>query len=341
ANISNCSFVNNLASSDGGGISGPANVKSTLAVKSFSIQLVRPIADVAGNFTSSGFNFIGDKGTSSGFTEATDQTGTVDAPLDARFDSFSIPASNFQTEKLVPRCGSPVVDKGSSASLAGALTTDQRGAGFPRTIDDPITPNASGGDGTDIGSLERGPCPQFTFIVNTTADSDDVNPGDSICDSDAVAAGSQCTLRAAMHEAETLTGDQMIKFDIPTSDPGFNAATGSFTINLTRPLPDINNTNLTIAGPGADKLTVRRNSGGFYRIFTFGSFSLENEISGLTVSNGLSEVDGGGIFQTTGVLNVTDCAFTDNFSADNGGAITSGQGFGFTGKLNVTNCSFE
>jgi predicted outer membrane repeat protein len=127
-----------------------------------------------------------------------------------------------------------------------------------------------------------------------------------------------------MHEAETLTSNQIIKFDIPTSDPGFEAATGRYTINLNGPLPDINNTNLTIEGPGADKLTVRRNAGGFYRIFTFGAFAEIEMISGLTISNGLSQSDGGAISQAAGTLNVTDCAFTDNFSAGSGGGIASG-----------------
>src|SRR6185436_4190735 len=107
--------------------------------------------------------------------------------------------------------------------------------------------------------------------------------------------------------------------------------------------PDINNTNLSIEGPGADKLTVRRSSGGFYRIFTFGAFAEVEAISGLTVSNGLSQNDGGAVSQTTGTLNVTDCAFTDNFSAGSGGAIASGtkSNSSFAGQLIVTNSSFQ
>src|SRR5262245_62067609 len=154
--ISNCTFLENIAAS-AGGISGTATVKSTIVVKSFSANLLRQVSDVDGNITPAGFNLIGDKGATTGFTQPTDQTGTVAAPLDGKFDFFSIPAE-FKTEFVIPRCGSPVVDPGSSDSLNGPLTTDQRGAGFPRTIDDPIRPNAAGGDGTDIGALERSPC---------------------------------------------------------------------------------------------------------------------------------------------------------------------------------------
>ncbi len=45
----------------------------------------------------------------------------------------------------------------TTALLAGrTLTTDQRGVGYSRTIDNPSIPNATGGDGTDIGAFEFG-----------------------------------------------------------------------------------------------------------------------------------------------------------------------------------------
>jgi hypothetical protein len=44
-----------------------------------------------------------------------------------------------------------VVDIGHS----GGLTTDE--PGLPRPIDDPNTPNAEGGDGSDIGAYEADP----------------------------------------------------------------------------------------------------------------------------------------------------------------------------------------
>jgi len=39
------------------------------------------------------------------------------------------------------------------------LTTDQRGPGFPRTVDNPSTAPATGGDNTDIGAYEVPPPP--------------------------------------------------------------------------------------------------------------------------------------------------------------------------------------
>ncbi|MBA3353821.1 MAG: hypothetical protein H0U23_15615 [Blastocatellia bacterium] len=51
--------------------------------------------------------------------------------------------------------GSPAIDNGTNASLVGTLTTDQRGAGYPRKFDNTSIPNATGGNGTDIGAFER------------------------------------------------------------------------------------------------------------------------------------------------------------------------------------------
>jgi parallel beta-helix repeat protein len=49
---------------------------------------------------------------------------------------------------------------------------------------------------------------QATYLVDSNADSGDLNPGDGVCE----AAGGHCTLRAAIDEANTHTGDQTIEF---------------------------------------------------------------------------------------------------------------------------------
>ena len=62
-----------------------------------------------------------------------------------------------QTRALL--AGSPAIDKGSPTNdpITGApITTDQRG--LPRPVDDPTIPNASGGDGSDIGAFEAQSC---------------------------------------------------------------------------------------------------------------------------------------------------------------------------------------
>jgi CSLREA domain-containing protein len=48
------------------------------------------------------------------------------------------------------------------------------------------------------------------IVVNTTADGADPNPGDAVCDGDAVQNGNQCTLRAAVQTANAIGGANTI-----------------------------------------------------------------------------------------------------------------------------------
>jgi CSLREA domain-containing protein len=92
---------------------------------------------------------------------------------------------------------------------------------------------------------------QATFYVNSTGDGHDANPGDGVCNDGTVVpppnvnATLQCTLRAAIEEANALTGFDTIAFDIPGE--------GVHTISPASRLPEING-NVTIDGytePGA------------------------------------------------------------------------------------------
>src|SRR6188472_187111 len=105
-----------------------------------------------------------------------------------------------------------------------------------------------------------------TFTVNSLADTPDAAPGNGTC----ATAASVCTLRAAIEEANSLSGDDTINFSV----------TG--TINLTGALPVLSS-NVTINGPGSGLLTVRRDTGGNYRVLQTSGVS---SISGLTISNG-------------------------------------------------------
>ena len=314
----------------GGGIFGQGTIKSSIIAKNNAGPFAG--SDVSGAFISEGFNLIGVADGGTGFTVQSDLKGTAAAPLDPKFDpnGVSLPGMPLPVPGL-PLCGSPAIDKGSS----DGLTTDLRGAGFPRLVDDPDESNA--GDGADIGAFERQTvCAQITFTVNNTGDADDANPGDGNCDSDTVTTGSQCSLRAALRESNEIGGDYTINFSIPTNDPGFDPSTSRHTINLTGALPEITNSNLIINGPGKDKLTVRRNTGGFYRIFTFGGVVESATISGLTVSNGFNNVNDGGALTFTGkTLNINSCEFNNNIAAWSGGAIN------VFAKLTVTDSVFN
>jgi hypothetical protein len=87
------------------------------------------------------------------------------------------------------------------------------------------------------------------------------------------------------------------------------------TINLTGPLPSLSS-DIQIRGPGADLLTIRRGTGGNYRIFTV-SAVVSVEISGVTLANGYVvgpnsfTAHGGGILNS-GTLLLRSSVLTEN-----------------------------
>lgn len=171
-NVSNSTLDLTLAGefasqgASGGGIyndsqaTGSATIKSTIIARSAAncnnqFSSCQSISDVAGSFTSQGFNLIGSSDGSTGFTAATDITGTSSFPVDPGLDPNGIQINGGPTETVALLSGSPAIDKGTSNGLTGTLITDQRGVGYKRTINKSV-PNATGGDGTDIGAFEFG-----------------------------------------------------------------------------------------------------------------------------------------------------------------------------------------
>jgi hypothetical protein len=89
---------------------------------------------------------------------------------------------------------------------------------------------------------------------------------------------------------------------------------------------------LTIAGPGADLITVSANSAGFAsQVLEIGAFTVN--ISGMTIANG-SHVDLAGGILNRGTLTVTNCTLSGN-SATYGGGILN------YGTLTVTNSTLS
>ncbi|HEU4712969.1 MAG TPA: choice-of-anchor Q domain-containing protein [Pyrinomonadaceae bacterium] len=175
-----------------------------------------------------------------------------------------------------------------------------------------------------------------TFTVNSLLDTPDAAPGNGTC----ADLNGACTLRAAIQETNSLSGDDTINFSV----------TG--TINLTGALPALSS-NVAINGPGSALLTVRRDIGGNYRIFQSSGTS---SISGLTITNGRTPDAitediaplGGGIWQTGGSLTLRDVVITANrtgnggsmrFNSPNlGGFGGFGGGIYATGTLTMTDC---
>lgn len=178
-------------------------------------------------------------------------------------------------------------------------------------------------DHEGVGTITNDDAPTV-YIVNSNNDVDD-----GTCDV------THCSLREAINWANSTGGH--INFA-----PG---VTGS--INLLTPLaPLVNGNAIVINGPGANVLTVKRDSGaGAMRIFDING-------GGVYTINGLAINDGdvrpiGGAFNNLGgairILNgrgvtINNCTFTNNW-ANNGAAIYNGANPA-TNPLTVNNSTF-
>ena len=137
-------------------------------------------------------------------------------------------------------------------------------------------------------------------------------------------AQSTCTVDRLtdLGEGQGLQGD--LRFCITQATSGADTITFAVTgtVNLTGPLPDLT-VSVNIEGPGADLLTVRRDTGGFYRIFTVGTGATVS-ISGLTISNGSLGGSGGGGILNSGTLTLSNSVVTANFAFAGGDIFNSG-----------------
>ena len=104
--------------------------------------------DVAGDFTSQGFNLVGMADGSTGFTNgvSADQVGNNANPINPLLGSLQMNGGLTPTHTLLP--GSPAIDQGNCFGIHA----DQRGHHRPQNYSS--IPNAPGGDGSDIGAFE-------------------------------------------------------------------------------------------------------------------------------------------------------------------------------------------
>ena len=163
-------------------------------------------------------------------------------------------------------------------------------------------------------------------VVNSTGDAADANPGDGVCET--AAGNGVCTLRALLQE---VAPDSTIAFDIPTSDPNYNAGTGAYTIRLTNGEIPITK-GVTINGPGMNALIISGNDAS--RVFNISGISSPGAVNmaDLTVTHGnVGSGDGGGILVASATLNLTRVAIT-HCTAGNGGGLAGGT-------MNLDTCS--
>lgn len=201
----------------------------------------------------------------------TDPTDLVG--VDPKLGPLNNNGGHVETRALLG--GSPALDAGHSSGYP----KDQRGVSRSYDALGALSPP---GDYSDIGAAEM-----HALFVSTTADGD---------------AGS---LRIAMGLANIDGADQ----DDILFDPNVFGTTPQ-TINLTSALPDIN-TSLSISGPGAKLLTVRRDTGGDYHVFNSQGGSNAFALSGLTISNGRAPDLGGGIYSLSR-LSLAEVAIVGN-----------------------------
>ena len=193
---------------------------------------------------------------------------------------------------------SPAIDGVTFSAPNGAPSTDQRGVARPQGVRHDI--GAFEGSETQAGA---------TFIVNTTADTND-----GFCDISGQGIGNKdCTLREAINAANALTGANTITFSV------------SGTITLASTLPTITDAaGLTMDGAG-QTLTISGNNA--VRVMNVGAGALLT-LNNLTIANGNAPgSSGGGISNFSSTLIITNCTFSGNSAAGgSGGGISNNSG---------------
>ena len=145
-----------------------------------------------------------------------------------------------------------------------------------------------------------------TITVDSLADDADPNDGECTLREAITAANTDAASGPAPGECAAGSGEDVI-------DIGLTGA-----VDLTGALPDLSS-NIDIAGPGADEFTVNGGGpGSDFRVLTVASGS-EVSVSGITVANGNTRGDGGGIYNDGGTLTVTGSAVSGNTGSRGGG----------------------
>src|SRR5215212_1348882 len=152
------------------------------------------------------------------------------------------------------------------------------------------------------------------FVVNSNADKEDASPRDGVCET---ATPGECTLRAAIQEANALAGSDTISipagtYTLSIAGTGEDAAaTGDLDITES----------LTINGAGMGKTIL--DAGDLDREFHVHSGTLT--LSDLTVQNGLA--DPGGALLVSRSSSITRVSFLNNRSTSDGSNGTGGAVF--------------
>jgi uncharacterized repeat protein (TIGR01451 family)/CSLREA domain-containing protein len=151
-----------------------------------------------------------------------------------------------------------------------------------------------------------------TFTVDSTADTSDANPGDGVC----ADADGNCTLRAAVQEANALAGNDSIVLSAATYT--LTGAAGD-DLALSGDL-DISDT-VTITGAGTSSTVI--DGGGTDRVFDIdpNGIGVSPTLSNLTIRNGNLPGESGGGIRNRGTLLLDNTTVSGNASGIDGGGL--------------------
>ena len=159
---------------------------------------------------------------------------------------------------------------------------------------------------------------EVTHTVNTQIDGADFNMGDGICDMDAGTNGAQCSLRAAIQEANATTDHDLITlpsglYELTEIGPDEdNAATGD--LDVTAPL--------TLQGSGAETTIIDGNgniANNFDRVF---DLYADVTITGVTIQHGKASYGGG--MTSVGEVTISGSIVKENYALGDTGGIFNG-----------------
>ena len=174
------------------------------------------------------------------------------------------------------------------------------------------------------------PVSAVTFIVTTTADTQDVNPGNGLCDD----SGGNCSVRAAITEVNALAGDDTITIpagfytqSIISADENVNAGgdwdiTSNVTINGSPDLTDPNNPVLVVLQAANAPNTATE------RVLHVASPAAVVTVNFVVIRFGrkgsgtAANVRGGGL-NNAGTLTLANSSVTDNRAPEGGGIFNS------------------
>ena len=256
-----------------------------------------------GAFESQGFTLA----VTSGNSQSTPINTAFTAPLVVTVTSvFPEPVAGGKVTFTPPGSGASAALTANPATLASngtaSVTATANGTLGQNYA---VTASSAGLRGSVSFTLSNTEAP--SLVVTTTADAN--NPYDGLT-----------SLREAIAYADTLSGHHDVTFA-----PGVTGV-----IDLMSALPALTG-DVALVGPGAASLTVQRDAAAaHFSVFTV-SANATVGFSGLTISGGYSDADGGGIHANSGSsVMVTNSTLTGNSASYRGGSIYTDFGSSLT-----------